>query len=71
MSKQVDRKMCPLKFLLNRNGGGINCSEEFCAWYNRYSQSCAVVTLSDVLSDSTINQIDWRNKMERKNENKE
>lgn len=66
-----NQKMCPLKFLINRNGGGIYCSQEFCAWYNSYSQSCALVTISDVLSDSTINQIDWSKEREKQGENKE
>ncbi len=65
-----NQKMCPLKFVMNRNGGGIYCSQEFCAWYDDVNQTCAVVTLSDVLSNSTINQINWCQVPERRNETK-
>lgn len=63
-----NRKMCPLKFLKNTNGGGINCSENFCAWYDTVNQKCCIVTISEVLSCSTINLIDWNaiNKQQEK-----
>ena len=62
-----NKKMCPFK-MLSQNFKIFNCSENFCAWYDTVNQKCSIVTISDVLSCSTINLIDWNaiNKQQEK-----
>lgn len=52
---------CPISVFGGNRFAPLECIEMDCRWWRAYAQDCSVPLIADILTDSSINQIIFKN----------
>lgn len=64
IEKSDAKRYCPISVFGGNRFAPLECIEMDCRWWRAYAQDCSVPLIADILTDSSINQIIFKNEEE-------
>ena len=64
IEKSDAKRYCPISVFGGNRFAQLECIEMDCMWWRAYAQDCSVPLIADILTDSSINQIIFKNEEE-------
>ena len=62
LKQSEGKRYCPIQlFGGNSRFAPLECIEADCRWWATYAQDCSIPLIADILADSTINQLVFKN----------